>query len=135
MRSISKSQQRDIYTAIDACKEAAEALEKAIDEFNAAVAPFREKLEAARDHYNEKVTDLRSVYGDIAGEARSYYSERSERWQESEAGQAYSEWVDRLDEIELEEIELEVPEELEPPDAIPDFTDDSWLPPEAPGEF
>ncbi len=133
MKRISKSAQADIDKTLDACREAAEELEAAIDAHNAALASIRDRLEAAVSTYNERIADLRSVYEDIASEARSYFEDRSERWQESDAGQTYSEWVDQLENIEMEDVDIEMPEELELPDSIPDFSELSWLPPEEPG--
>jgi len=132
MRSISKAQQQDIEKAINACSATAQRLEDAIEEYNAAMAPHRERIEAALEAYNETVTDLRSTYTDIASAARDYYSDRTEKWQESEAGQAYSEWADQLEDPEgIEDLEFELPEELAVPD-FPDWEDDSWLPPQMP---
>jgi hypothetical protein len=40
--------------------------------------------------------------------------------------------VDQLEDPEIEDLEFEVPEELDVPD-FPDWEDDSWLPPHQPG--
>lgn len=132
MRRISKSHQRAIDTAMDACRVATGELARAIDDYNAATASIRDRIEALLAKYNEKIAHLKAVYEDIARGASAYHQERSERWQASDAGRQYEEWIERLEEIEIEEAELEVPA-LELPDSTPDFTDDSWLPPETPG--
>ena len=134
MKKISRTQQAEINKAVDALGEAGKALAQAIDSYNEALEPLRVDIEAARDTYNEKIADLKAVYVDIAGEARAYYDDRSQKWQEGEAGEAYSEWVDQLDEPQIEEIDLDLPEPLEMPDSTPDFEDDSWLPPAEPGD-
>ena len=92
MRSISKAHQQNIDRAVNACAATAKQLQHAIEEYNGALASHRAKIETALEAYNETLSDFRSVYTDIAGEARDYYGGRSERWQKSKARQSYSEW-------------------------------------------
>ena len=42
--------------------------------------------------------------------------ERSEEWQEGDTGQAYQEWISQF-ENELEEIELEEPDDVDVPES------------------
>src|SRR5260221_11382810 len=127
MKRVSRSHQADIDKAVDACADAAKKLGQAIDAWNEATSPLRERIEAAAEAYNEKIAELNSVYTDISQEAADYFSARSERWQEGKAGQAYQEWIDRLEEPDIEEAAIELPDRLVLPGPIPPFTDDSWL--------
>jgi hypothetical protein len=72
MRSINKAYQRNIDRAVNACAATAKRLQDAIVEYNEALAPHRAKIETALEAYKETLTDLRSVYTDIAGKARDY---------------------------------------------------------------
>lgn len=49
---------------------------------------------------DEAIDNLRVVQDRIshlAEEAQNYYDERSEKWQESENGEAYSEWISNIE--------------------------------------
>jgi hypothetical protein len=134
MKAITKPQQREIEAALNVLREVAAELNQAIEAYNEALDPLREKIEAAVSDYNEKLAELKAVYSEIHAEAQAYYDDRSERWQESYAGQEYQEWLDSLESPEIEEIEIDLPEPLDHPE-IPDFEDYSWLPPSQPGEL
>lgn len=134
MKKISKTDQARIDEALKECEAAATKLNGAVDAFNEVVEQHRGVVEEAVGEYNEKVDNLRAIYEDIHSEADSYMGERSDRWQESDAGQSYQEWIDQLSDPSIEPIEIDLPDPLDYPD-IPDFTDDSWLPPSEPGGF
>lgn len=128
MRRISRSQAQAIDRAMHACEQAADELDAAVVFFNDALARVRDRLEGALASYNERVSEFRSIYDGIHEEAQSYFDERSQRWQQSDAGRVYQAWLDQLADPDIGEAELEIPEL---PD-FPDFTDVSWLPAEAP---
>jgi hypothetical protein len=84
-----------------------------------------EIFEADTARLLEKFAEIQSeacaIMEDAASEAESYYDEKSEKWQEGERGQAYSEWKDRL-----REIADSLGEALDAPDlTMPDEPD--WL--------
>jgi hypothetical protein len=66
----------------------------------------------AQDAYNEAVADANAWLGEIASEIDDYISERSEKWQDSERGQAYRAWHEVFT-AELEDVELDEPDVLE----------------------
>jgi hypothetical protein len=116
--------------ALEACNEAAGQLQHAVESFNDAIAKERGAVEEHLAAYTEKLDLLKGVYAEIGEEARNYYDERSETWQESDTGTAYSEWVDQLESPDIEDLDIDFPDELEV--ELPDFTDTEWLPPEEP---
>ena len=64
----------------------------------------------------------------IHSEMENYYDERSEKWQEGDAGSAYSDWKDNYGN-EFDAVEIELPDELEMPDvavveALEELTDE-----------
>jgi hypothetical protein len=87
-----------------------------------------------RHRYNGALETLKAIYADIATEARDYYEERSEKWQEGEAGEQYSAWLDTLENADLEDIDLELADDLDEPDH-PDFDDPEGLPAESPDDM
>jgi uncharacterized phage infection (PIP) family protein YhgE len=63
---------------------------------------LREKIESGVEAIEDEAS---SLVGDMEG----YYEDRSEKWQESEAGEQYQEWTDAWSNIELPDV----PEEVE----------------------
>ena len=41
-------------------------------------------------------TELASLLRDLRDDAETYYDDRTERWQESDRGEAYSQWRDAI---------------------------------------
>jgi hypothetical protein len=133
MRRISKDRQIAIYQAMDACQSERESIESLVDQFNVFLGEWREKFKDAVEMYNEKLGGFRDIYNEIAEEGREYQSERSEKWSESEVGQEYNQWIDSMENLDAEEIEVGFPDDLEQPD-FPNWQEDEWLPSTAPGE-
>ena len=71
--------------------------------------------------YNEALEEARGFVFDIANEIDSYMTEKSERWQEGDTGQAYQAWKDAWEALDLDDIE-----QMEEPE-VPGFTHDSDL--------
>ncbi|GAA5666125.1 hypothetical protein Brsp07_04634 [Brucella sp. NBRC 14130] len=77
-----------------------EALSDAVEKFNGRI-----------DEYNEQLEEARGFAEDMVSEMDNYMSERSERWQDGDTGQAYSDWKSEWENVELDELEhVEVPE-------------------------
>lgn len=107
------AQRADLVAALSI---ASGVLTDAIDEFNASLAAAREKLESIVNDYNETLSKARDFAEDIAQSRRDEWNDKSERWQESEAGQNANAFVDEWEGIELDDIEIEFPEPIEEPD-------------------
>lgn len=135
MNRMSRAQQKEIDEQVSVIMEASSALEAAINDYNAAIEPVKGPLEEALGSYNEALSTLREIYEGIAQEAADHFSERSERWQEGEKGQQYQSWMDTLNDPGIENAELEVPEDLELPDTVPDWSSADFLPAIAPDEM
>lgn len=112
MKALSK---RDIGTRdaiIERCREAFAELDAAIEHYNEMVSAAYNDLEAAAQKYNEARDEAQGWCGDIACEIETYREERSEKWQDSEAGQAYTDWQEQYEGCRLERAEFEAPEPL-----------------------
>lgn len=133
MKKISKSRWDIITTSMNQCQEASETVESLVERFNEVLEQWREQFSEAVEHYNEVLGDFRTIWSDLAAEGRDYQVDRSEKWQESEAGEAYEQWLTDMDSIEAEDIEIDFPDPLEQPD-FPDWQDTEWLPPTTPGD-
>jgi len=58
------------------------------------------------------IEDSCSYTQDLAEAAQEYYDERSERWMESERGDAYAEWISELEGAQVDDLD-ELPESFE----------------------
>ena len=87
------------------------------------------ELEAANAviaKYNEKVAEAEAWRDEVTTDMQSYVDERSDKWQESEAGTEYQEWQDSFAELEfntLEELTLSDLPEFALAQQIEDLTD------------
>jgi len=109
MKKISQSDMQRIGKLRAAIEGKKAKIEEALEKFQEAIAPIIEEAEEERQ-------ELFGVLDDIVNEMENYYDERSEKWQEGDAGSAYSEWKDQIDaargELENEmsfELDTETP--------------------------
>jgi hypothetical protein len=98
-------------------------LEAAVVEYNATMDAAKAKVEEALRNLNGSIDAAEQWRAAISEQQGSYYDDRSEKWQESDAGERYSMWKDswneelqQLDEIEFTPLET-------PPCSIPDDID------------
>ena len=66
----------------------------------------------ARDAYNVVVDDINSFIQAVSSEQEAYFDDRTERWQESEPGQAFQAWQSEWD-IEVDTCDLDADELVE----------------------
>lgn len=107
------------------------------DKVNAAVETYNEKVtelkaavQEAVDEYNGALAEARGFVEDVASQAQSEYDDKSERWQESEKGMSVAEWISEWESAELEDIELTFPDDLalddiEHPDVIENLPEEA----------
>ena len=133
MKRLMPGQRDRITDLVSKMDKLADEITSEFDEVRGIMDTLATKVGGLVTDYNECVADLRSIYEDAHEDATDYYEERSDRWKEGDAGTEYAQWMEQLENHGIEEIEVEIPTELEPPD-FPDFEDDSWLPPPAPGD-
>lgn len=92
----------------------------AIMRINETAEAFNDRMTEIRDEVEEQTSDLVQFKEDL----RSTWEDRSEKWQESEKGEAASAWIDEI-EYALAQFEaVELHDELETLDDEP--TADSW---------
>ena len=101
-------------TLVAALNETYEALEDAVSEYNTTLAEAWNEVLSAEEAYNAAVGEAQEWLKDRAAEIQAYIDERSEQWQASERGQAYTAWQDAF-EVTLDASDLPPPDELEMP--------------------
>ena len=62
------------------------------------------EIECAVSNYNAAAYELNEIRAEVAAEIETYIDERSDRWQESERGETYAEWLNSWEE-ETEEVD------------------------------
>ncbi len=128
MKKHTKEQTAALEKISDALMASSTELADAIDALNDTmlekIAVVNEKLEA----YNAFLAEARELRDTILEAMTEYRDGRSEKWAEGDAGSQYASWIDVHENLELDDVEIEEPETLEPPDfsVILDFQD---LPP------
>lgn len=132
MKKLTKEQITAIEASIAACLAAKNEVETLIEEYNEFINNWNERAQQVIDGYNKEVEELRDTYEQIAETAQEYYDERSETWQESDKGQAYAEWIGQLENPDIEEFDIDLPDPIEDP-AFNDWENpEDWLPPSEP---
>lgn len=130
MNRLSKVQEREKAEHVHAVREKQEALEKAIEQFNAVVAEASGPVETALEELNGAIRSADEWRSEISTAQEEKYDNASERWQESDRGNDYQSWKEGWG-TEFAEVELEFPDELEAPDCT--VADDIENLPDEPG--
>lgn len=111
----------DLREKLETEKDAYESLlAEAAEEIGALVEKFNGLIQEQHDRATAIASDIETIICDITAEMDEYYEDRSEDWQDSRKGEAYSEWKEVWEGVETEidaPPELEVPE-LELPDGL-----------------
>lgn len=102
-------------------RDADNELRQAVETYNTCVSELWNKHVApAKENMNALIA-LASEWAEaeIASDIQNYYDERSEAWQEGDAGQAYTAWLEEWQGagwLPTDGIELDEPEALDEPD-------------------
>lgn len=100
----------------EALEAAAEVVTFAIDEANAQIEAAQEKIAEAIDAYNEILSEAAELAEGIAGRMDEEIGNKSEKWQDSDRGQAATEMKAQWEQIDLspvDTIEIELVEAFE----------------------
>jgi len=98
MKSLSAKQQEELSTWQTQ-------LESAKQEIETAVTAANDKITA----YNNLIGEVETWYGNITAAMDEYYEDRSEAWQQSEAGQEYDNWKENWQDASFDTVDtLEV---------------------------
>jgi len=120
MNKLTKENRKELDLARDTLQQAEADVEAAVDEYNAALALAWTEVEAALEKLYEARSDASSTISAFVQQMEDYASERSERWQEGEAGQTYETWKNSFEEVtmDLEADHVEIPVPLDVGDLL-----------------
>src|SRR5262245_34126167 len=106
--------QRDAFAK--ALRERYDDLSTLVEQYNTTMQTLWDEIATAQDAFNQAIVDARDWLEGVEGEMEKYYNDRSERWQEGDAGQAYQEWMQSVNDCDLTEADLSAPTDLDEPE-------------------
>jgi uncharacterized coiled-coil DUF342 family protein len=115
MKALGKKDAKRKAELVGEIQDKAGELSTAVAKFNEELAKLREDLTATITEYNEVVQTAEEFRADMLSQMQSYFDEKSERWQEGEAGQAYQQWINDWEGGALTQVDLEMPDDISEP--------------------
>ena len=113
MNKLTKSMLTERDDVCARLRAAFEALEQAVDTYNEAMQNQWEAVDAAMNAYNDVAVEATTWQENVASDIQDYIDSRSDKWQESERGQAYLAWQGEYESSDLEDITIDQPDSLE----------------------
>lgn len=114
MKKLSKPHETERSEHVANLREAQTSLEAAVEAFNSGLEELAQPVADAVERYNEALANAREFCEGVASEMESYYDERSEKWQDGDAGSNYSAWKDAWDDAaNADDIAVDMPEPIE----------------------
>lgn len=101
---------------VDKLTEGAEALREEIETFNAAQREAFAPVAEAAAAYNAILAEVEIFRESIAEPHRETWDDRSEKWQDGDAGGAAHDFVEAWENLSIETVDLDQPEDLDEPD-------------------
>lgn len=115
MKKLTKDQLKQHEELLSRLTTAQDELKDAVTEFNDKASALRQELQPKIEEYNEAVAAANSFVEEIHEEQQNFFDEKSEGWQEGDAGSNYTAWMDEWG-LSLEEASIDDFEEIEAPD-------------------
>ena len=123
MRTVPRKDQQEAAKLAQRARDIIEQMNAEIDAFNTRMEHFTELFDAAK-------AEAYAIADEQTTNAEAYYDERSEAWQEGDAGQAYASWKDDLealrDEIDGEGVEVDPVAEVDEPGWVSTLIEQEW---------
>lgn len=88
-------------------------IEEAVKKYNEQLETLNETLAEALEKYNGVIVDCQGFIDEIASKIEGEINDRSEKWQEGDAGQAHQSWLDQWKDCPVLEEDVELPELVE----------------------
>lgn len=122
---LTDTQQNKKTALTDRASKAHNYLTDAIQTYNGALSEAYGDLKIALDKYEDERAALETEIANLANDLRERFDAKSEKWQESEVGQAAATFVETWEESAsaLETFEVDEPTEIDEPESIDDLID------------
>ena len=86
MKNLNKDQLKKYAEIASALQDKRDELEASINDFNTKVKDAWNDVERCMNEYNDAVGDANSFREEVVAEMQSFYDEKTEKWQEGDAG-------------------------------------------------
>jgi hypothetical protein len=116
MKKLSREQEAQRDKVCDKVLNAEEACALVIQRFNDEQRARWLEVVDALNALNESIEEHNDFIDEVSSLMDEFFTDKSEKWQESEKGQEYQEWKESWEGSKLEEVEISEPEELEAPE-------------------
>lgn len=117
MQKLNKDQEKRLEKISQQLGERHEALEAALAKYNEVVAQAWEKhVTKALGDYNDALQEGMELRDEVVEAIAGHIENKSEKWQESAKGQAFIDWQSAWEDLDLEPLDLDKPEEIEMPE-------------------
>jgi coenzyme F420-reducing hydrogenase alpha subunit len=120
MKALSKEQEQERTKLLEQLRKEDELLRAAIEEVNELI---EQKVNSRVATMNGILSNMAALKDEVTEAQTDYYDERSEKWQESDAGSTYNDWKNEWDVVDLPD-EVEPYEPLEETDVFTDAADE-----------
>lgn len=117
--SLSKAEQVKRTELVEQLRTAKGKLEDAVAVYNDGLTKLRDELRSKAEEYNTTLVEVRGWTEDIFSQADSDYDDKSDKWRDSDAGEAAQQWKSEWENLGLDEIELELADDI----SLEDFYD------------
>lgn len=120
---LDKDEKKALEAHKDALEKSFSKVEEAIAHYNETLKEKWEAVQIAVETYNTDVVAALDFATEIASDLRDSHDEGSEKWQASEKGEAHESFVQEWENLSLEELNIDEPDEIdeqtnEPYDAL-----------------
>jgi hypothetical protein len=115
---LSRDEIKTKATLVDEIRTAYKDLEDQVADFNTEMEVQKAIVENKLSEYNKTLDDARAFVSEIESRITDEVDEQSEKWAESDKAEAVSEWRDKFQEIDLDDLALSLPDgiDLDDPD-------------------
>jgi hypothetical protein len=110
---LTKQEAEDRSKIINDLREAWGKIESAVEEYNKEMNSLWDNITSEVVAYNEVLSKARTFATDISSRVDQEFGEKSEKWQEGDAGQDADEWKGEWENIDLSDLEPDQPEDLD----------------------
>lgn len=111
MKRPTNDQIRQLRNHSKKLEELEKKIEAGIRKYNQTLSELFNQIQADKQDYESELEETNEFLESVHSEMQEYFDERSEKWQESEKGSAYQDWMDEWN-SPLNEVELPEPQEL-----------------------
>jgi uncharacterized coiled-coil DUF342 family protein len=93
MKKIHVKEYEGLIDLVDTLRSTAQAYNSQIEKIKEILSPELDRLNALREGIEQALETLEEDSSSLVGDMEEYYEDRSERWQGSENGEQYQDWI------------------------------------------